>query len=168
MFIAGQGGFPSPASYRYCSPFGWDFSSLWFSLRVSPTMLVYGARLLHNRGEAVRVVRVVVAYVARSIDIPAIVRVATIATTKSNTLRLTYVPRSAYLLASAWCHEVSRFRVLRALFTQYSVLPLFRWYILFAMLIYPSKLLTSEIAFFCIRFLASQSSALLTLMRLAV
>lgn len=75
------------ASYRYCSPYGRDFSSLWLSLRIASAMLMYGVRLLHNRGEPIRVASVVVVDVTARVDIPSVISIASISTTQTHVLR---------------------------------------------------------------------------------
>lgn len=83
----------SLASYRYCLALRQGFQFL-VSDASGVLMLCNSlhALFLHNRGEPIRVVRVAVADIATRIDIPRIIRIATVRGTKPNVLRYNLHP----------------------------------------------------------------------------
>ena len=142
MFVADQAR-TSSASYWYC--FAYAGISVPCVYYVESTYAMHRLTLScsHNRGEPIRVAGVVVVDIAGRVDIPRIVRIATIRRTQPNVLSTTYIP---YCFAFASCHFWTRALVSRVICDQYCTLFPLRWNSLRAMLISASSSLHFRIA----------------------
>lgn len=140
------------ASPQYCSAFDGPGNS---APCVSPLeiLILCNSFFISSgtiRGEAIRVVRVVVVDIAARVDVPRIVRVGTIRTAQTDILGLAYIPiiyfSPLYRFRSESCHLLIPSRTSMVFLPQYFTRLDFRWNMRFAICISASSLLQYIIA----------------------
>lgn len=126
-----------------------------------------------NRGEAIRVQRVVVVDVATGIDIPGIIRIAAISRTQTDILRFNLRPMLfydsvfKYLFVSDVCHFAIKVLASMTSSDQYSAFFPFKWNRDLASPMEARRSLQSRIASICRRLLYFQWVCFVTLILLA-
>ena len=104
--IAGQAR-KSPASYRYCLAFRQGFQFLVSGVSGNLILCIsHHSPCQHNRGEPIRVAGVVVVDIAARVDIPRIIRIATVSRPQPNVLSINLHPDIVSHLHHATCGSV--------------------------------------------------------------